>query len=73
MVYPNPTKNIIVITSKLNLTNKQFTISNIVGQIVLSGKLNTNETMLNLADLPNGFYLLNMEGSLDKSIKIIKE
>jgi PKD repeat protein len=73
MVYPNPTKNTIVITSKLNLTNKQFTISNIVGQIVLSGKLNNNETMLNLADLPNGFYLLNMEGSLDKSIKIIKE
>lgn len=73
MVYPNPTKNTIIITSKLNLTNKQFTISNIVGQIVLSGKLNNNETTLNLVDLPNGLYLLNMEGSLDKSIKIIKE
>jgi len=73
MVYPNPTKNTIVITSKLNLTNKQFTISNIVGQIVLSGKLNNKETTLNLVDLPNGLYLLNMEGSLDKSIKIIKE
>lgn len=73
MVYPNPTKNTIVITSKLNLTNKPFTISNIVGQIVFSGKLNTNETNLNLVDLPNGFYLLNIEGSLDKSVKIIKE
>ena len=73
MAYPIPTKNTIIITSKLNLTNKQFTISNIVGQIVLSGKLNNNETTLNLVDLPNGLYLLNMEGSLDKSIKIIKE
>ncbi len=72
-VYPNPTKNNITITNKTNLVGKNYIIENLVGQTVLSGKLNLDETIVNLETLQSGMYFLSIDGLNKQSIKVIKE
>ncbi|MCF8429225.1 MAG: PKD domain-containing protein, partial [Bacteroidia bacterium] len=72
-IYPNPTKTSITITNKTNLAGKKYIITNIVGQIVISGKLNLDETIVNLETLQSGVYLLSIDGMNKQSIKVIKE
>jgi hypothetical protein len=72
-VYPNPTKSSITITNKTNLVGKKYIITNLVGQIVISGKLNIDETIINLETLQSGLYLLSIDGMNKQSIKVMKE
>ncbi|MFZ4796916.1 MAG: PKD domain-containing protein [Bacteroidia bacterium] len=72
-IFPNPTKNFITITNKNNLAGKNYIIENLVGQTVLSGKLNLDETIVNLETLQSGMYFLILDGMNRQSIKIIKE
>ena len=72
-VYPNPTKTSITITNKTNLTGKKYIITNLVGQTIISGKLNLDETIVNLESLQSGMYLLSIDGLNKQSIKVIKE
>ena len=72
-IFPNPSKSFITITNKNNLVGKKYIITNIVGQTELSGKLNLDETMVNLEILQSGMYFLSLEGISKQSIRIIKE
>ena len=72
-VYPNPTKTSITITNKTNLVGKKYIITNLVGQTVLNGKLNIDETIVNLENLQSGVYLLSIDGLNKQSIKVVKE
>ena len=72
-VFPNPSMNFITITNKNNLVGEKYFITNLVGQTVLSGKLNMDETIVNLENLQSGMYFLSLDGMSKQSIKIIKE
>ena len=72
-VYPNPTKTSITITNKTNLAGKKYIITNLVGQTLLSGKLNFDDTIVNIETLQSGLYLLSIDGINKQSIKVIKE
>ena len=72
-VYPNPTKTSITITNKTNLVGKKYIITNLIGQTVITGKLNLDETIVNLETLQSGVYLLSIDGMNKQSIKVIKE
>lgn len=72
-VYPNPTKSNITITNKNSLAGKKYIITNLIGQTVITGKLNLDETIVNLETLKSGVYLLSIDGMNKQSIKVIKE
>ena len=72
-VYPNPTNSSIIINNKTNLFGKKYMITNLVGQTLISGKLNIDETIINLETLQSGMYLLSIDGMNKQSIKVIKE
>ncbi|MBJ7428398.1 MAG: T9SS type A sorting domain-containing protein [Bacteroidia bacterium] len=72
-VYPNPTKSILTITNKTNMLGKKYIITNLIGQTVLTGKLNLDETIINTESLTNGVYLLSIDGLNKQAIKVIKE
>jgi PKD repeat protein len=72
-VFPNPTKSTLTITNKTNIFGKKYIITNLIGQTILSGKLNLDETIINTESLTNGVYLLSVEGLNKQAIKIIKE
>jgi hypothetical protein len=72
-VFPNPSKSFITITNKNNLVGKKYIITNLIGQTVIRGNLNLDETTVNLETLQIGMYFLSLDGMSKQSIKIIKE
>ena len=73
-IYPNPGKTVVTINNKSkHLAGKEYRISNLVGQTILSGKLGIEETQVNIESLSSGLYLLSIAGISSQSIKIIKE
>ena len=72
-VFPNPAKSNITITHRNNLGGKKYMITNLIGQTVLSGKLNTEETIINIENLQSGVYMLSIDGMNKQSIKVIRE
>lgn len=73
VVYPNPTTSKIYITSKENVGT--YEIYNTLGQKVGEGAFNDslNDKELDLSNLQNGLYILNLRGTnFNKTVKIIK-
>ena len=64
-VYPNPvTNNVVNIQLKTVSENTDFTLTNLLGQIVYKGKLNDIQNAITLPEVQKGMYLItvNQEG-----------
>ena len=70
-VYPNPSKDKIMIQSVENLTNTKVLVYNLTGQQVLSTKI-SSENSVDLTALPSGVYNLQLDSTATKPFKIIK-
>jgi hypothetical protein len=71
-VYPNPTSEMVTITSTLN-TEASILVYNLEGKIVQQARISGNEKQLNLADLSSGTYLLKVTNALESTtFRIIK-
>jgi hypothetical protein len=71
-VYPNPTCEMVTITSTLN-TEATILVYNLEGKIVHQASISGNEKEINLADLSNGTYLLKITNALlSTTFRIIK-
>ena len=72
-VYPNPTNNIINISSQ-NLTINQIAIYDLLGRLLEVKKTNETLTTINIQDLPNSIYFLEVKTAQGiKTEKIIKQ
>ena len=73
-IYPNPANNQITIKTDEKLIGSKYTILNIMGQTVLSGKINSDNTLLEVGDLPGGTYLVQIQSEGGSSVlQLIKE
>lgn len=75
-IYPNPTKGrlTIEIMDYLESISGNITIHDLQGRLILTEKITTNNTNLDISDRPSGAYILNIQ--IDGEIsnwKIIKE
>ena len=70
--YPNPVIDFINIPTTINTESTTFEIYNLLGQNLLKG--NIDNSVINVASLPKGIYLLKMEnGKNTINQKFIKE
>jgi Secretion system C-terminal sorting domain len=69
---PNPVSNQLTINCSEALVGKKYAINNILGETMSSAVLNTNSTQVNVSDLANGIYFLQLIGT-NKTIKFVKE
>ena len=67
-VFPNPFKKELTIEVK-SIQSKAFSIYNVIGELVISGKLNSQVNTIDLSSLAPNVYILNIE---NKSIRVIK-
>ena len=67
-VYPNPVHTQITIDMGL-AEEREFRLYNPIGELVLSGVLNSQISIIDLSSLPPNVYLLQIE---NQSIKLIK-
>jgi len=75
-IYPNPATDYIQLSVSDKLTNKEVTIYDLAGNLVLKTKINTsaNESILDINRLPKGIYILNFKSD-QKNVtkKLIKK
>jgi hypothetical protein len=61
-ISPNPASGSLRIESSGDLRNSKFQIIDITGRIMMNGKIEgVNEYKINLSNLPDGLYLLNVQ------------
>ena len=70
--YPNPVKNSLFISNTSTIDSIEIT--SVLGQTMLSKKVNELQTEINLSELSNGIYFVKVtsEGE-EKTVKVIKE
>ena len=71
--YPNPATDFINVSAEDNM--QSISIMNLSGQVVLKATPRATHTQINIANLPQGVYMMkvNMEGDQSTIVKIIKK
>lgn len=72
-VYPNPTNNILNIKVNSSLVGSDYTLSDNLGRILLFGKINSENSNIDITNLSNGFYNLIIGSDLKQVMKVIKK
>ena len=69
-VYPNPTTGQLTITNyELEITTVNYTVYNVMGQMVMQGKLSDETTTIDVESLPAGMYFLRIGEKTTKFVK----
>jgi plastocyanin len=71
-LYPNPAVDLITIKTNSGLLNFPYFITDQAGRQVLSGKINSEITYLEIGQLKKGIYLFQIPGQKRQSFKVIK-
>lgn len=72
-LYPNPSTGPIQLSGASDLTGSEFIISDLTGRIILSGSIADSRTHIDISQLVSGLYFLNVPGSNQSPIKLIKQ
>ena len=72
-LYPNPANNRINVKSDVSLVGSAYSITDVVGKVVMSGKLSAVNSIISIENLPNGEYIFKLGNKSNQSFKIIKE
>ena len=71
-VYPNPTHNSFILSTK-DMINMNFTLVNIQGKVVLTGKIESSEDKVDISNLSRGQYNLVFEDESIPVVSVIKQ
>ena len=72
-VFPNPTQSVINVKADGKLIGSVYSIYDNTGRIVLTGKLNSENTTIELGNLSGGIYMLSVGKNMKQTFKVIKE
>jgi hypothetical protein len=72
-VYPNPAQSIINVKADAKLIGSAYIVYDNTGKVVLSGKISSENTSIELGNLSVGIYLFNVGENLKQTFKVIKE
>ena len=68
-VYPNPTNGELQVTGYELQVGNDYRIFNVMGQMVMNGKLADETATINVGSLPNGIYYLRIGNAVTKIVK----
>jgi hypothetical protein len=71
-VHPNPANDNLTITVKAQLVGSIYTITDQTGRILLTGKLTSEVTGINISELSPGMYLFKLGDQNKRIVKIMK-
>jgi hypothetical protein len=72
-VFPNPAQSIINLTVDNKLIGDVYSISDNEGRIVMTGKLTSKDTTIELNNLSGGIYMFSVGENMKQTFKVIKE
>ena len=72
-VFPNPAQSAINIKADNKLIGDVYTIYDNTGRAVMTGKLNSKDTTIELNNLSGGIYMFSVGENMKQTFKVIKE
>ena len=72
-VFPNPAQSVINVKADSKLIGSAYTIYDNTGKVVLTGKLNSQNTTIELGNLSGGIYMFSVGENMKQTFKVIKE
>ena len=72
-VYPNPAKSQINVKADAKLLGSIYTVYDNTGKLVLTGKIISENTTIELGNLSGGIYLFSVGENMKQTFKVIKE
>lgn len=72
-VFPNPTQSVINVKADGKLIGSVYSIYDNTGRVVLTGKVNSENTTIELGNLSGGIYMFNVGENMKQTFKVIKE
>jgi hypothetical protein len=72
-VYPNPTKGVVFISTKASLIGASYTVYSSGGALICNGSITSEITTLDIQDLQEGIYFIQLGDNIQQSFKIIKK
>ena len=72
-IYPNPATRQVTIIADAKLSGTVFTVYNYIGKSVIAGKINSENTVIDLENLSEGIYLINIGENIKQTFKVIKQ
>ena len=72
-IFPNPAQNVINVMADNKLLSEIYSIYDNTGKVVLTGKLNSQNTTIELGNLSGGIYMFSVGENMKQSFKVIKE
>jgi hypothetical protein len=72
-VFPNPAQTIINVKADKKLLDSAYVIYDNTGKLVLTGKITSENTVIELDYLSDGIYLFSVGENLKQTFKVIKE
>jgi len=71
-LYPNPAAGFVCLRFDDSLSDKKFSLLNSTGSAVLFGTLKGNSAIIDLTSIRSGIYLLKIEESNRRAVKLIR-
>lgn len=72
-VFPNPAQSVINVKADSKIIGEIYTIYDNTGKVVLTGKLNSQNTTIELGTLSGGIYMFSVGENMNQTFKVIKE
>ena len=72
-IFPNPSINQVNIQTKLSQIGTSYLIYDHTGKLMLTGKLVSESTTLDMSNFSNGMYFLKIGDNLGEVFKFVKE
>jgi hypothetical protein len=72
-VFPNPAQSVINVNADSKLIGSVYSIYDNTGRVVLTGKLNSQSTTIELGNLSGGIYMFSVGENMKQKFKVIKE
>lgn len=73
LISPNPSKDYIMVSTPTDVEGLSFTITDIRGRIMISDVFKDKANKINLANLHDGMYLLNVIGRSSHPVPFMKQ
>jgi hypothetical protein len=71
-VYPNPAQTVINVKADSKLICESYYVIDNTGRVVLTGKITSENTIIELGGLSNGVYMFNIANNMKQQFKILK-